>query len=162
VARPTGLGTPGNWQAFTVPLDVAVTIPANSTRGFWIASHGGGLGYWVTGDTTFFGPGEVSMTTAVGKTYAAASAPAWGTNMATGQKSFNGRVFYTLVTCGSADFNCDGDVGTDADIEAFFACLSGTCPSPPCANNADFNFDGDTGTDADIEAFFRVLAGGAC
>jgi hypothetical protein len=64
--------------------------------------------------------------------------------------------------CGSADFNCDGDTGTDADIEAFFTCLAGTCPAAPCPNNADFNGDGDTGTDADIEAFFRVLAGGHC
>ncbi len=64
--------------------------------------------------------------------------------------------------CGTADFNCDGDVGTDADISAFFACLSGICPPLPCTNSADFNADGDTGTDADIEAFFRVLAGGSC
>jgi glucose/arabinose dehydrogenase len=64
--------------------------------------------------------------------------------------------------CGSADFNCDGDIGTDADIEAFFACLGGTCPLPPCFNSADFNGDGDIGTDADIEAFFRVLGGGTC
>jgi subtilisin-like proprotein convertase family protein len=64
--------------------------------------------------------------------------------------------------CGSADFNCDGDVGTDADIEAFFACLAGMCPAPPCMNSADFNGDGDVGTDSDIEAFFRVLAGGPC
>jgi hypothetical protein len=64
--------------------------------------------------------------------------------------------------CGTADFNCDGDTGTDADIEAFFACLAGNCPAAPCANNADFNADGDTGTDSDIEAFFRVLAGGNC
>jgi hypothetical protein len=64
--------------------------------------------------------------------------------------------------CGSADFNCDGDVGTDADIEAFFSCLSGICPAPPCTSNADFNGDGDVGTDADIEAFFRVLGGGTC
>jgi hypothetical protein len=63
-------------------------------------------------------------------------------------------------TCGSADFNGDGDSGTDADIEAFFACIAGSC----CATcgSADFNGDGDTGTDADIEAFFRVLAGGTC
>ena len=27
--------------------------------------------------------------------------------------------------CGSADFNCDSDVGTDADIEAFFRVLAG-------------------------------------
>jgi hypothetical protein len=64
--------------------------------------------------------------------------------------------------CGSADFNCDGDFGTDADIEAFFACLAGTCPAAPCTSSADFNHDGDVGTDADIEAFFRVLAGGTC
>jgi hypothetical protein len=67
---------------------------------------------------------------------------------------------FSTVACGSADFNGDGDTGTDADIEAFFACLGGTC----CAacGSADFNGDGDVGTDADIEAFFRVLAGGSC
>jgi len=27
--------------------------------------------------------------------------------------------------CGSADFNGDGDIGTDADIEAFFRVLGG-------------------------------------
>jgi len=32
-----------------------------------------------------------------------------------------------LVPGCSADFNNDGDAGTDADIEAFFACLSGAC-----------------------------------
>jgi hypothetical protein len=62
--------------------------------------------------------------------------------------------------CGSSDFNGDGDFGTDADIEAFFACLAGNC----CATcwSSDFNGDGDFGTDADIEAFFRVLGGGNC
>jgi thermitase len=64
--------------------------------------------------------------------------------------------------CGSADFNCDGDIGTDSDIEAFFACLAGSCPAAPCTSSADFNGDGDIGTDADIESFFRVLGGGAC
>jgi hypothetical protein len=64
--------------------------------------------------------------------------------------------------CGTADFDGDGDVGTDADIEAFFACLAGNC-CPTCfSGGADFNGDGDVGTDADIEAFFRVLAGGPC
>jgi hypothetical protein len=72
------------------------------------------------------------------------------------------RVTPAASACGSADFNCDGDIGTDSDINAFFACLSGTCPAPPCTNSADFNGDGDVGTDADIEAFFRVLAGGTC
>ncbi len=62
--------------------------------------------------------------------------------------------------CGSADFDGDGDTATDADIEAFFACIAGDC----CAacGSADFNADGDTATDADIEAFFRVMAGGTC
>ncbi len=64
------------------------------------------------------------------------------------------------VSC-SADFNNDGSIGADADIEAFFACLSGNCCAT-CPANADFNGDGDVGTDADIESFFRVLAGGAC
>jgi hypothetical protein len=60
----------------------------------------------------------------------------------------------------SNDFNHDGDPNTDADIEAFFACLAGNC----CAScdSADFNGDGDFATDADIESFFRVLAGGPC
>jgi hypothetical protein len=64
--------------------------------------------------------------------------------------------------CGTADFDGDTDTGTDADIEAFFACLAGNC-CPACwYGGADFDGDGDTGTDADIEAFFRVLAGGPC
>ncbi len=65
-----------------------------------------------------------------------------------------------LPSCYTADFDGDGDTGTDADIEAFFACLAGQC-CPACAS-ADFNGDGDTGTDADIESFFRILAGGPC
>jgi hypothetical protein len=60
----------------------------------------------------------------------------------------------------SADFDHDGTPGTDADIEAFFACLSGNC-CPSCGS-PDFNGDGAVATDADIEAFFRVLAGGSC
>jgi hypothetical protein len=60
----------------------------------------------------------------------------------------------------SADFNGDGDIGTDSDIAAFFACLAGDCCLT--CGTADFNNDGDLGTDADIESFFRVLAGGAC
>jgi len=75
-------------------------------------------------------------------------------------------VSFVVSTCGpscdSADFDCDGDVGTDFDIQAFFRCLAGNCPSAPCTNSADFNHDGDVGTDADIEAFFRVLAGNPC
>jgi trimeric autotransporter adhesin len=60
----------------------------------------------------------------------------------------------------TADFNNDGDFGTDQDIEAFFACLAGNCC--PLCGSPDFNSDGDVGTDQDIEAFFRVLAGQPC
>lgn len=60
----------------------------------------------------------------------------------------------------TADFDGDGSPGTDADIEAFFACLGGSC-CPTCVG-ADFNADGDAGTDADIESFFRVLGGASC
>jgi hypothetical protein len=63
--------------------------------------------------------------------------------------------------CCLSDYNGDGDIGTDLDIEAFFSCLAGNC-CPKCPPTADFNCDGDIGTDTDIESFFRVLAGGAC
>jgi hypothetical protein len=66
----------------------------------------------------------------------------------------------TIPLCGNSDFNNDGDSGTDADIEAFFSCLAGSCCG--ACGNADFDGDGDTGTDGDIESFFRVLAGGSC
>ena len=69
---------------------------------------------------------------------------------------------YAPHTCGSADFDGDGSVGTSADIEAFFACLAGNCCLTCDPRGADFDGDGAAGTDADIEAFFRVLAGGAC
>jgi hypothetical protein len=68
----------------------------------------------------------------------------------------------TTPPCGTADFDGDGDTGTDADIEAFFACLAGNCCATCWHLGADFNADGDSGTDADIEAFFRVLAGNPC
>jgi hypothetical protein len=71
-------------------------------------------------------------------------------------------VFFARVApaCGSADFNGDGDVGTDQDIAAFFACLAGSCCTT--CGSTDFNGDGDLGTDQDVETFFRVLGGGAC
>src|SRR5207245_1666457 len=61
--------------------------------------------------------------------------------------------------CGSADFDCDGDVGTDADIEWFFRCLAGECPAG-CGSSADFNMGGDGGTDGDGGWFLRVLGAG--
>ena len=71
-------------------------------------------------------------------------------------------IIWTQVVCSTADFDGDGDVGTDADIEAFFACLAGRCCATCWSGGGDFNGDGDAGTDADIEAFFRVLAGQPC
>ncbi|HYE63495.1 MAG TPA: beta-propeller fold lactonase family protein [Phycisphaerales bacterium] len=65
-------------------------------------------------------------------------------------------------TCGTSDFNGDGDAGTDQDIEAFFACIGGSCCDTCWAGGSDFNGDGDAGTDQDIEAFFRVLGGNPC
>jgi probable HAF family extracellular repeat protein len=99
------------------------------------------------------------------------SAPGWTLQYAravndagqiTGIGRLNGRGRAFLLTLGSctSDFNGDGDYGTDSDIEAFFACLGGTC-CPNCGS-ADFNGDGEYGSDADIESFFRVLAGQAC
>jgi len=65
-------------------------------------------------------------------------------------------------TCGSTDFDGDGDEGTDADIEAFFSAIGGgICPTGTCGST-DFDGDGDEGTDADIESFFRRLGGGPC
>jgi hypothetical protein len=60
----------------------------------------------------------------------------------------------------SADVDGDTVAGTDQDIQAFFACLSGNCC--PLCEGSDFNGDGDFGTDRDIESFFRVLAGAPC
>jgi hypothetical protein len=68
-------------------------------------------------------------------------------------------LFDVTLPC-AADFDGDGDPGTDADIEAFFACIAGNC-CDTCAS-PDFDADGDVATDRDIEAFFRVLAGGGC
>jgi subtilisin family serine protease len=70
--------------------------------------------------------------------------------------------FAAAGLCGTSDYNGDGDFGTDADIEAFFACLGGNCCLTCWVGGADFNSDGDFGTDQDIESFFRVLGGGAC
>ncbi len=85
-----------------------------------------------------------------------------GLGRMTGDTQVSAFVLSVPPGCGSADFDCDGSIGTDQDIAAFFACLSGDCPAAPCRSTADFNGDSDVGTDADIDAFFRVLSGGAC
>jgi len=71
-----------------------------------------------------------------------------------------GAVLAVRADCNSADFDGDGDSGTDLDIEAFIRCVGGLCCDlcqPP-----DFDNDGDAGTDADIEFFIYVLGGGTC
>ncbi|HYE63001.1 MAG TPA: hypothetical protein VD997_13475 [Phycisphaerales bacterium] len=89
---------------------------------------------------------------------------AWAVgNWSNGTKSFTlTERLVAAPACGTSDFNGDGDAGTDQDIEAFFACLGGSCCAWCYAGGADFNGDGDTGTDQDIESFFRVLGGGSC
>ncbi len=69
-------------------------------------------------------------------------------------------VAHLRPSCGTSDYNHDGDSGTDLDIEDFFRCLSGDCCTT-CYTD-DINGDGVGGDDADIEAFFKVLAGGNC
>ena len=69
------------------------------------------------------------------------------------------RWFVVPPNC-TADFDGDGDTGTDFDISAFFACLGGNCCT--ACGSADFDGDGDFGTDFDIQSFFRVLGGGPC
>jgi len=64
--------------------------------------------------------------------------------------------------CGTSDYNGDGDSATDQDIEAFFACIGGTCCETCFVGGSDFNGDGDAATDQDIEAFFRVIGGNPC
>jgi|GEM_PF-2616921 hypothetical protein len=105
-----------------------------------------------------FAPGVFTYDPATGEVTPVYSHP---TDSAYTNIQWMGRL--TLGTgCGTADFDGDGDVGTDADIEAFFACLSGSCCATCWHLGADFDADGDSGTDADIEAFFRVLGGGTC
>ncbi|HYE62056.1 MAG TPA: hypothetical protein VD997_08665 [Phycisphaerales bacterium] len=87
---------------------------------------------------------------------------ALGVPLATGANAMTVVAFEYSPCCGTQDYNGDGDFGTDADIEAFFACLGGHCCDTCCTCGSDFNADGDYGTDADIESFFRVLGGGPC
>jgi len=57
-----------------------------------------------------------------------------------------------------ADFNGDGESGTDDDIMALFRCIGGHCCE--LCLDSDVNGDGDAATDQDIEAFFAALGGG--
>jgi hypothetical protein len=77
----------------------------------------------------------------------------------TGAASFDITATFAPRRC-TPDFDGDGNPATDADIEAFFACLAGECCTA-CVG-PDFDGDADAATDRDIESFFRVLAGGPC
>ncbi|HYE62758.1 MAG TPA: immunoglobulin domain-containing protein [Phycisphaerales bacterium] len=122
------------------------------------AADGGGFVAGASGVLSSAGPVVLTIT---GAGVADSGVYTCGLSSACGESESSG-VMLGVSGCGTSDFNGDGDIGTDQDIEAFFACLGGNC-CPGCfEGGADFNGDGDVGTDHDIEAFFRVLGGGNC
>jgi autotransporter-associated beta strand protein len=153
-----------------VPANLVLSLGYAPSAGaqFWLINNTNPVATANTTTGNFAGLPEgstVALGTFGGRAYTAQIS--YNANFDTGQADHSGNdvVLYNVAAapgCGSADFNCDGAIGTDADIESFFACLSGACPPPPCTSTADFNGDGSVGTDADIESFFRVLAGGNC
>jgi hypothetical protein len=165
-----GIGTPDDPNH---PILASVNSFLGGTSSFRPVStaftaHGVRVAPWTDGKTLVAVsntlPNRVDLGTVPYSSTASASA---GWNATTdGARLMANALLYTMgpsgPVCGTADFDGDGDTGTDADIEAFFACLAGNCCATCFAGGADFNGDGDTGTDADIESFFRVLAGGPC
>jgi hypothetical protein len=145
----------------TFLVDVSVNNGASWTRAETVGPATQNSGGWLQGSWTFASLG-LTPSAQVKLRFTAQDMAAAIVEAAVDDVLIQSINCTTPPPCGSADFNCDGDVATDADIEAFFSCLAGNCPPPPCASTADFNGDGDGGTDADIEAFFRVLAGGSC
>ncbi len=135
-------------------LDLVVTSPAGAVY----------RGNVISGGVSMMG-GVADAINNVENVLLPGAATGWWTATVLGTAVNIGQQGFALVVsgpvdeaeCGTADFDCDGDVGTDADIEAFFAALAGNG-----AGDADIDRDGDVGTDADIEAFFRILAGQAC
>ncbi len=134
----------GAWSG--VGGGLASRFPGPDGRGTSLAvfDDGGGPALFVGGKFERFYPN--SSDTALNNWHATYDIAKWGCTAAS-------------HSCCN-DFDGDGDVGTDLDINAFFACLSGNC-CPTCCS-ADFNGDGDVGTDADLDSFFRVLAGMPC
>jgi hypothetical protein len=142
-----------------------VALPSDQTASFSVTAGGTGpfTYQWYKGATPLTDAGKVSGSHAATLQIASVRLQDEGqyhcvVTSACGSLSSANAALTT--TCGSHDFNGDGDVGTDADIQEFFSCLGGTCCSD--CDTADFNRDGDLGTDADIDSFFRVLSGGAC
>jgi hypothetical protein len=164
-----GIGTPDNPNH---PILAGVTSFLGGTSDFRptstaLISHGQRIAPWVDGKTlvavSTTRPNRVDLGMVP---YSTGSSSAGWDQATDGARLMANALLYTMgptgPTCGTSDFNGDGDFGTDQDIEAFFACLAGTC-CPTCwQGGSDFNGDGDFGTDQDIEAFFRVLAGSPC
>jgi hypothetical protein len=152
--------SPGVAASFSVPLDnyagtESITVPKDGAHTYYTTNAGGivtsapALVGWHVGGA---GGGYVyTFTSTCGPNQVAD--PNFGRLLSNTMSGIS-------PPCEAADFNHDGDAGTDLDIEDFFACIAGNC----CAtcDSADFDGDGDVATDADIEAFFRVLAGGGC
>jgi len=90
-----------------VDLTTPVVVPAGQTVGFYLVGRLGGIRTASTGPTNF-GNSDLSMFTSDAKTFALANAPGWATNNLATQRSFNGRVYYTVVRPCYA--NCDGSV----------------------------------------------------
>ena len=139
---------------------------------FWNAAYNGGKDSNYNEPAGLYAPsGALNVPSSFAPFIGQPAAGTWTLTVTDSDATNNGFLFGWSIeinptpachsTC-TSDFNCDGDIGTDADISDFFACLSGSCPPPPCTSTADFNGDGDVGTDADIESLFRVLAGGPC
>lgn len=162
--RVTGPNPPVTWWGTrTVTWDVAGTDPSpvSTANVNILLSTDGGMTFPTTlpSNTPNDGSADISL-------------PAIIASMSRIKVEAVGNIYFDISNvnfsiidssdCGTADFDGDGDSGTDADIDAFFACLSGSC-CPTCWYlGADLNGDGDAGADADTEAFFRVLAGGTC
>ncbi len=148
-----------------------VQVPANGWNPVLLtsvsATHmrlNAGQRYWVVAESSA-GPGvdPIWLWSAFGNEFTA-NTDGPGTQWESGSGAAITLIVQGLAVpaCSNADYDGDGDFGTDADIEAFFRCLAGTCCATCWPGGADVNGDGDAGTDADIEAFFRVLAGGSC
>jgi len=154
-------GNGGNPFTQTFLIDVSVNNGASWTRAETVGPTNESSGGWIQGSWTFASLGLVP-TSQVKLRFTAQDLVGAIVEAGIDDILVYQRVCTPPSGCDSVDFNCDGDYGTDSDIEAFFACIGGNCPAAPCTNSSDFNHDGDIGTDADIESFFRVLAGGPC
>ncbi len=156
LATPNATIRAGVPDTFTAPLD-----SFSGTETFTAVKSGASL-YYVSQNIFTSIPGLAGWRVGAGYVYSFTSTcGATQVADATFGRLLSNTMGAVTPPCETSDFNGDGDAGTDADIEAFFACLAGNC-CETCPPTADFNGDGDIGTDADIEAFFRVLAGGAC